>query len=525
MTANEVRSRSVRRLLSQPGAILVRLGVLAFILAGTGLMMLALASATLAGEAAMSEFGYGYGYGYGDPILLTAESGAAAIELDWNASGDSTIERYNVFRALTGTNELSLVAVVTDTFYFDSDSTLQSGKEYCYQVEEVPMGERSNIACALFGQLELWVPRIRGAMASMTSVPINIRNAYQLRIAAANIWVDFDPRVIQVVSMTRAPLTSQYAWSYSIQSTGVYSRARIAAVNLDPPSLYGEGPLFWLHVRVLGTPDMSTTLDLREYMAVTGGGTSIYVPGDGSGTSLKTVPLRLEDGAFEIGVDYTLGDVDGNSVIDAADAYGALCIVAGRCVPTWPQRFASDANGNSRTDAGDAAMILYHATFGLWPDHGCDGQALHIVLNLSNVRGRPDEMVETVLTAQNLLDWAGGEIVVTYDPELIQEVMSVQAVGLASDFALQWSRTPGRVHVALATAASVSGSDEVLRVRVRLARPDQGVRRGTLALADAALVDSAGRDFATSELQATITREHGEVSVDSQVFVPIAYGE
>jgi hypothetical protein len=140
---------------------------------------------------------------------------------------------------------------------------------------------------------------------------VNIRNAQGLRLAATDIWLDYDGTVIEPLVISRTALTADYAWSFATSGSGPDSRVRIAAITSpsQEPTLYGDGSLFWLTFRVQGTADMTSSLNLREFVDGVGGST-IYDPRD----TFNAVPLRLQDGIFRVGVAYLLGDLNGNGV-------------------------------------------------------------------------------------------------------------------------------------------------------------------------------------------------------------------
>jgi PKD repeat protein len=464
------------------------------------------------------------------PIILTAESGYKNIQLTWNSTNDPSVIEFQVSRAINGTPVYTPIATTSNTTYFDGDNLIPN-TEYCYKVDALRTnGEvvvTSNIACAVYGQLALWVPDTWASPGSTAIVPVNICNADGLQIAATDIWLDFDDSVIEVVGITNTALTEEYAWAYSITSTVDYSRARIAAITSpgQEPYLYGDGSLFWITFQVQGSAGMTSTINLREFIAGVGGST-IYSPDN----LYDPVPLILQDGTFHIGGgEYTLGDLNGNGVVEAIDAYIALLIVSGQLTPTWEQKMAGDVNGNGVVDSADASMILYYAAHGSWPTvGGLTPKFLEIqpdaevILGLDDMSGLPGAIVETVLRAEDLTNWAGGEMVIAYDAGLITEFISVEATGLASDFIVgYYDDGAGLLHIAIAKGAPVSGSGELLRIRLRI---DPKALPGTLTsltLSEAKLNDILGRDFATSALQTEVKLTNGQLKVLVGIYIPL----
>ena len=462
------------------------------------------------------------------PITLTAESGYSSIQLAWDPSNDPSVTTYRVSRAVNGTSLIWLpIATVTDTVYFDADPVLTQGSDYCYQVEALRANDSvavtSNTACATFSQVDLWVPDACAAPGDTAVVAVNIRNAEGLQIAATDIWLDFDGSIIEPLVISRTALTEGYTWDYSITSTQSYSQARISALASPPPTLYGDGSLFWLIFLVRGADGMTSPLNLREFIDGVGGST-IYTPDD----LFNPIPLSLEDGTFHVTGAYTLGDLNGNGVVQAADAYIALQIASGQITPTPEQLQAGDINGDGMVDAADATMILYYVAHGHWPAPDGGSLQLHAananpLLSLDDVSGMPGATVETILRAENVSDWAGGKMVIVYDTALVEEITTVEALGLTADFALMFHDDgAGLLYITLADNAPVAGDGTVATIRMRLASDARLGSNAPLVLAEARLNDVAGRDFATSALQRTVIRQNGQVNIwQPRIYMPL----
>ncbi len=357
-------------------------------------------------------------------------------------------------------------------------------------------------------------------------MPVNIRNATGLRIAAGDIWLNFDGAVIEILDISETSLTAGHTWTYAITSTETYSQVRIATFTTAPPTLYGEGALFWLTVKAIGTESDESPLELQGFVDGVGGCT-IYTPDDLS----NSVPLQLQNGVFHIADGGVLGDLNGNGVVQAVDAYIALQIASGELEPTVEQLVTGDVNGTGAVDAADAAMILDYAATGTWPSSAPSGiQSVElrsetsntVVLSLDDVINIQGDVAQTTLRAENLSDWAGGEFVIVYDPRAIDAITNVEVTDLASGFAVQYhDEGIGLLHIALASDVPASGSGALARISFHLAPGAFSVGKTTLALAVANLNDVAGRDFATSALQRTVIRDSGELRVGFPIYLPL----
>jgi hypothetical protein len=465
-------------------------------------------------------------------LHLTGEAGYASIQLSWNPISNPDVT-YRISRAISGTQTLTTIATISDTIYFDDDA-LVVGTTYCYQVEALQINNSviatSNVTCAIFGQTTLWMPDTWAFPGQTGIVPVNIRNATGLRIAASDIWLDFDGTVIKPVSISATALTAGYTWAYStsgISGTTNYSRTHISALASPPPMLHGDGSLFWLSFQVLGSAGDETPLNVREFINGVGGST-IYTPDNLS----HPIPLDLQDSTLYVANTYSLGDLNGNKVIEAVDAYIALQFASHLLTPTPQQLYAGDINGNSEVDAADASMIFYYAVHSHWPplpatSNGLETAATNSVrLTLDDINSEPGDIVVSTLRAENLVNWAGGKFVIAYNPALIESINNVTVAGLATGFALQfYNDGSGLLYIALADDAPITGSGALAIISMRIASDAPYGSRTSLTLAEVHLNDMFGRDFATSALQQVIQRDSGEISIGitqpSHIYLPI----
>ena len=148
---------------------------------------------------------------------------------------------------------------------------------------------------------------------------------------------------------------------------------------------------------------------------------------------------------------------------------------------------------------------------------------LYSSLSLDDVRGGPGEMMATTLHAWDLSDWAGGKLTIAYDTTVVEQIVSVEATGLASGFALRFHDDgTGLASIALASDQAISGSGSLATVWLRLSSSALEGDTSSLTLAEVLLNDIAGRDFVTSALQRTIIRQSAQVSVaKTAIYLPM----
>ncbi len=464
------------------------------------------------------------------PIDLSADSGYANVELAWNATNSPQVSAYRLYRGISGTLTLFPFATVTGTAYWDDDPALALGETYCYQVAALDAGGQavatSDVACATFGQVELWAPDVWAAPGETALIPVNARNADGLHVAAAEVWLNFDGSLLEPLAISSTALMEGYTWTYQVTTTQGVSQVRASTASGSPPSLHGDGSLFWLKAQVQASQGLTGPLDLRDFVDGVGGSTLTVM--ELPDTTLLPVPLALADGLFEAASGYSLGDLDGNGQVEVADASLALEIATHQLSPTWPQRQAGDVNGDGGVDAADGTLILYYAAHGRWPT---PGQGLlspgainaDIRLSLDEVTGRAGEQVKAVLRAGDLVDWAGGQMAVVYDRQIVEGIINVEPAGsvAAGGFELAFSDGgAGLSHLALASDAAISGSGPLLTLTLQIAADAPLGGSTPLLLAEASLNDLLGRDLAA--LDHVIGRRDGAVSIETHyAYLPV----
>jgi Leucine-rich repeat (LRR) protein len=462
------------------------------------------------------------------PLSLTVDSGFNQMLLEWSPSADPDTSAYQIYRATSSAPATFVpIAVVGDDQYFDT-AALTPQENYCYQVVALVngnMSEGSNSACGVYGQVNLWVPTTYAVSGTTVIVPVNIRNATGLDLASADVWLAYDPAVLQGLDVSQTALSAGFAWAKSIDNTN--GLVKISAAIGEPEPIYGDGSLFWLTFHVIGDSGASSALHLTPFAADVGGTSMQTVNADDFPVD---VPLSLTDGKLLIQNAGKLGDVDGNGVVAAADAYLALQMAVGKIQPTAAQKYAADVNGDGVVSAADVTMILYYAVNGAWPlppansgrrRAGVRSGGPTTVLSLDDVSGTAGAVVTTTLRAKGLSQWSGGDWTIAYDRSLITRIVGVAPAGLARNATLAYRDDgQGRLWISAAQSAPVSGDGPLAVVTLQLAA-HPGAASGTLSLASAALSDPYGRDYVLSAMQGTIERQNATVSAGNTIYLPV----
>lgn len=435
-------------------------------------------------------------------------------ELAWNAAPGGAAR----YRILRGEAQPAEIATVDGLSYIDAAGG--AGGRACYTVQA--LGQRgepltsSQQVCARFQSVGLQVPTAAGAPGATGSVFVQTAGAGGLSVGEATVVLTFDPDVIEPLAVYPAGLPAVAA--------DTSRRGEITVSARGGASLFSDGSLFRIEVRVLGEPGETSLLALDQAR------TAIRAAGAQAGP----VPLRLQAGTFTVGARGALGDLNADAAVDDADAGLALAYAAGRLTPDVWQQLAGDANGDGAVGAADAAMIAFRAANGRWPrrdDVGAPGAGAAgaapaageaVRVRLDPIIGAPGGTATAAVRLSQVADLAGAELTLTYDPAQIVGVEAVAPGELAASFSVDYSASAdGVLRIALAGARPVSGSGALLTITFRLAPTLAGATGGQVTLAQAALSDLAGRDFARSDRQQTVAREHARVTTGVVLYLPV----
>lgn len=474
------------------------------------------------------------------PLELKVESGNKSMELNWNVINDADVTHYRVLRSPQDGNSLqSINDNVNTTSYLDEDddagNDLQPEETYCYQVEALredgSSSQKSNVACAKFGVLDLWIPDRVGSPGDTVIVPVNIRNANGLRVGSADIWLNFNAAVLESLSISNTALTAAYSWESSVQTVdATTSRVRISTIaGQNAATLHGDGSFFWLHFKVLGRVGDESPLDLKEFIENVGGSEI----SDENANPIQ--PLSMTDGKFRVTggthTSYALGDLSGDGVVNARDAQLALSIASGRIIPTAEQLQAGDINGNGVIQAADASMILYYAAHGEWPpvngtseiDSANADAPINTTLQLLDGTGATGGSAQLVLRATNLTRMAGGKFIIAYNPAVVTGI-EVAPQDLGTNYTLFANNSKaGLLVITLAKGSETSGNGDLARLTLHLAT-NATPGSHTVRLQSAEIGYLNGLDFVSNSAENSLMLGNAQITitqpVQHKIFLP-----
>ena len=466
-------------------------------------------------------------------ITLEVEGGVVNNFLDWTSANSIYVTGYRVLRAVNGLATVTLSNQTTDTDYIDekiASEVGQSNAQICYTVEGLAADKRvvahSNPACAHFGVVQLWVPRVKGQPGALVTVPINIRHESGIRISDSDIWLSYDPGVLAYQSITATVLTAGYQAKVTMPQAGQLHITTRPVNAASPAELYGAGSLFALTFQVIGLAGTQSALGLSESTTVTQ--TGFTLTAWATNNSPNNVTLNLQGGnvIVEDKPIYFRGDVNGDGAMTQADVQQTQHLIDEAQGQSLEALNAGDMNGNARLDGGDAALIAYAVKNGNWPTVASTGATnqtdpVTVTLMLDTVDAMAGPSVTTTLQADSLPNITAGEFFVVYDPAVIEKIVAVQSP--INGVRINSNTNPaGLLHITVVAATPLHATDALFTLALQL-RPNAQPGLTPLILADATLYDKLGRDFVHSFTNHRLSRKSTTLQIQVEgkiVYLP-----
>ena len=171
---------------------------------------------------------------------------------------------------------------------------------------------------------------------------------------------------------------------------------------------------------------------------------------------LRVAPPDM--GAYESKPTPIRGDVNNDGQVRSDDVILTLQLAVGRKQPTEYQKWAADMNGDGLIRSDDAILILRKAAGypapGMVTRRQGDAGTRRIVLSLAESYSLAGERVTVPLRVDNPTGLAGGDILVTYDPEVLR---AVDVLFEADMLTVSSISEPGVVRIAFAGVNRLSG--------------------------------------------------------------------
>jgi len=450
-----------------------------------------------------------------DSINVEAMASQESINVRWELDGGfaGDLQTYTVYRSSNGENgDFVFVGDTPNTQYTDEDESLQTTtEEYCYQVEALGIYgfvvATSDVACtSSFGSLTILVPdQVVQPNEMNVPVTINLANGDGLCVRALDVKIEYDDTIVQANgNVSPTIFTEGYAFEANADTSG---EVKISAIigSEGCADLYGAGRLFDVFFDVIGAQGDISPLDFIEGLTAT----VIYDEED----LINSVPLILQHGSLSVGLDFIRGDVNGDGIVNAADAALALDIANGLIDPTARQSAACDVNGDGACNSADSSLILCFAAFQDWGQ--CGGSQTANRLSQRNAQPNADPVVVKIGTLNengstltvpveisNAADMAGANFNILYDANNMTPT-GATLTSLTQGFEIETnSEQEGIFNVSLARATPIRADGAILELQFTMNNGPSSINLGSVRLNN-----KAGQDFTSSALQREIQLE------------------
>jgi hypothetical protein len=237
------------------------------------------------------------------------------------------------------------------------------------------------------------------------------------------------------------------------------------------------------------------------------------------------VPLLLSDGQLILDGRYIRGDLNGDGVVNAADAAIALGIASRKTTPTPLQELAGGVNGDGVINSADASMILYYAAHQEWPPMS-SLISLHryntgntVLVTPGTLSGQAGSEIEIPVFVDNSSNVAGGTFIMQHGDDL--EYLSARLDDSLNYLLATHQTASGELHISLAGNTTMSGGQQTLvwlRFQIDASATESDM---WVDVTGAWLNDLNGRDFVISALQREVIGGQGNVQLAHKVFLPV----
>jgi hypothetical protein len=456
-------------------------------------------------------------------ISAQARAGRGTIRVNWLLQAPiANMAGYELYRVQDGGTR-SLVTATLSSQYNDGEAGLVPGTRYCYQVDAVDGGGgvtgQSNVTCARFGEVTLWIPEQAARPADRgVGVPVNLDNGDGLCPVAFGATIVYDPAVVTPTGQVLPTIyTRGYVFMANVEKPGWVKVVSIGQCQ----ALSGPGSLFHVLFDIVGNEGGASPLNFT--VGITN--TYLYDRDD----LLTPVTLNLQGGSLRVQSLYSPGNVNGDGVVNAVDAYVALEISAGRITAVPQQQVACDMNGDRECDSADVTLILNMAVCGRVNCGARPGsvagrlvapgasQLEPVSLSIGPLSGSRGQLVQVPVQIANGTEFAGGDFAFTFDAETLTGGEAKVAT-LGSGFILATALRPGMVRVAMASTRPITGDGTLFTLQF-LIRDEPGA---PVNFATARLHDAYGRDLEASSLHRTIELHgSGMPSLVHRIYLPV----
>lgn len=496
-----------------------------------------------------------------EPLTLVADSGINGNRLSWTAAANPHIVKYRVARQ-QGNAFRAIATVAAATSFTDIANTgnpLQSDTAYCYRIDGLVAPEfaethafteqmawaQSNTVCLSIGALTLTLPALTAAPADQIVLPINVQNATNLRPESGALHFTFDNRSLRITDVASTAFAPDLTWTFEIKNLGANLRQLTATFenngatqNAEQQSgaIRGDGPLALIKAQVVADDPTRANLVWLQPASANAGRNATHIVAQGADGTLRQLSLTLQDGTLTVtqAAQFKLGDVDGDGLVQVADAQANLSLAASNAKPLYAQMRAGDLTGDGQIHSADAAMILHYLRNGAWPfekstlrtveaasvfmrqDAAQESAQESATVGFTTESVTPGEPFSSTLWVDGLINFTSADLIINYDPSIVARVNSVSMAtheSLAGYLIGFDDNQSGQLKIAFAGDVPLQGDWSLINIEMQ-ARTDAVVGSNrALTVANIAINDELGRNQADPISGTGITVGSGQIEV------------
>jgi parallel beta-helix repeat protein len=451
------------------------------------------------------------------PLGLQAIGGADSILLTWFPNTESDLVGYNVYRddysTGTFTNKLNTVPVAENR-YLDTSVTI--GETYYYKISAVDVEDLESAKTAAVsgttGDITVTMPDYRGAPNTDVFLKINCAYATGITGNGMDIRVTYDKNILTPIEVKKTVLTQDFTFVDNISIAD--GQINISGVSAAGATINGQGHLLNIKFHVSASADMLTTA------------THTFVLVKMYNAALQPLNIDYSDTAlFTVASDHIQGDVNGDGVVDSADALMALQAALGQRTLSDEEFNAADLNGDGVIDSADVTLILrlavglplnptaVHAVYASGSHDKAmilESYASEYLMSIADYMGATGCTIDIPIQLNEVNGIAALEAYVNYDWR-IAHLQDVTKTTLTSGFTLNYDNSPGIAKIALSSAQALSsGSGPVAVMKFKVVGLPEEVT--SLCISKQKLSGQYGDDLSWS---ASVATSNGSLRVAS----------
>ena len=454
--------------------------------------------------------------------VAEAAAGADEVQLWLSVNREPDLAGYNIYRDVNDGQGLVLLNdnPLEDTEYHDKEAV-----QYAVCIYRVSAVDTEGNEGALSDPVELDPQRlvalpadVRGEAGKDVRVPINLKNVWGVNPQGIALKFAYDPALVAssqeegTIRVEPTAISRNVQFSSDVSESGIVN---ITSTSVSGDPLHGEGHLFdvYLPLRTDAPQNQCSPVGLTE---------AVFFDIDGH----QRVTDISDSGQLCVTSECKQGDLDGNGMVDSADATMALQIAVEAIDPTECQRTAGDINGDGVIDSADALLILRLSTGLPLNPTGPDGTPSAVIrhVRIAEAHAGPGGTAVVPVTLSDAGGLTGFDLKVAYsnDPDLVllDKVTAGVLTGTGSEIGTNHEEGFMQVSmIAPAPLAQTAGEGVLAELRFQVAETAPVGEEFPIKLSDIQLKGQYGDSV---DWYATIERVDGVIVVDNPTILVVS---